>query len=74
MTGTGLLSAPAVFVSAGTIAAEVLWIDHKWTISKGARLPPFKRLEDAENFLDGLRKAGLPGQAPATANLDQRFA
>jgi adenylate cyclase len=41
-------------------AAEVLRIDPKWTISKGARLLPFKRPEDGEHFFDGLRKAGLP--------------
>jgi len=26
---------------------------------------PFKRQEDLERFLDGLRKAGLPENAPA---------
>jgi tetratricopeptide (TPR) repeat protein len=39
---------------------EVLRIDPKWTINKGARTLPFKRPEDAEHFFDGLRKAGLP--------------
>jgi adenylate cyclase len=41
-------------------AAEVLRIDPKFTISRSARLLPFKRPEDAEHFFDGLRKAGLP--------------
>jgi adenylate cyclase len=41
-------------------AAQVLRIDPKWTIHKGARLLPFKRPEDAEHFFDGLRRAGLP--------------
>jgi adenylate cyclase len=43
-------------------AAEVLRIDPNWTISKGARLLPFKRPEDAEHFFDGLRKSGLPDE------------
>jgi adenylate cyclase len=41
-------------------AAAVLKIDPKCTISKGARMLPFKRPEDAEHYLDGLRKAALP--------------
>jgi adenylate cyclase len=41
-------------------AAEVLRIYPKYTIGKAARLLPFKRPEDAEHFVDGLRKAGLP--------------
>jgi adenylate cyclase len=41
-------------------AAEVLRIMPKWTI-QGVAVPlnPCKRPEDAEHFLDGLRKAGL---------------
>ena len=42
-------------------AAEVLRIEPKWTIEGAqARLSCFKRTEDAEHVLDGLRKAGLP--------------
>jgi adenylate cyclase len=41
-------------------AAEVLRIDPKFTISRSARLLPFKRPEDAEHYFHGLRKAGLP--------------
>jgi adenylate cyclase len=41
-------------------AAELLRIDPKWTISKGARLLPFKRPADTEHFFGGLRNAGLP--------------
>ena len=46
---------------AGAEAAEVLRIDPKYTIDgTSRRLALFKRPEDAEHFLDGLRKAGLP--------------
>ena len=42
-------------------AAEVLRIDPKYTIDgTQKRLALFKRPEDVEHFLDGLRKAGLP--------------
>ena len=42
-------------------AAEALRIDPKYTIDgTQRRLALFKRPEDAEHFLDGLRKAGLP--------------
>jgi adenylate cyclase len=42
-------------------AAEVLRIDPKYTIDgTQKRLALFKRPEDAEHLLDGLRKAGLP--------------
>ena len=42
-------------------AAEVLRIDPKYTIDgTQRRLALFKRPEDVEHFLDGLRKAGLP--------------
>ena len=42
-------------------AAEVLRIDPRWTIvGAGMQLNAFKRTEDAEQFFDGLRKAGLP--------------
>jgi adenylate cyclase len=42
-------------------AAEVLRIDPKYTIDgTQRRLALFKRTEDVEHFLDGLRKAGLP--------------
>jgi adenylate cyclase len=42
-------------------AAEVLRIDPKFTIDgTQRRLALFKRPEDVEHFLDGLRKAGLP--------------
>jgi adenylate cyclase len=42
-------------------AAEVLRIDPKWTIAgSAARLFPFKRSDDTEHVLDGLRKAGSP--------------
>jgi len=42
-------------------AAEVLRIDPKWTIEgRAAQLYSFKRPEDVEHYLDGLRKAGLP--------------
>jgi adenylate cyclase len=49
------------FEEARREAAEALRIDPKWTIKgSGARLFPFKRPQDAEHFVDGLRKAGLP--------------
>lgn len=42
-------------------AAEILRIDPKYTIDGTQRqLALFKRTEDVEHFLDGLRKAGLP--------------
>jgi len=42
-------------------AAEALRIDPDFTIDRTRRqLSPFKRLEDAEHYFDGLRKAGLP--------------
>jgi adenylate cyclase len=42
-------------------AAEALRIEPRWTIEgAGTRLNTFKRMEDAEHFFDGLRKAGLP--------------
>jgi adenylate cyclase len=42
-------------------AAEVLRIDPKYTIDgTQRRLALYKRPEDAEHLLDGLRKAGLP--------------
>jgi adenylate cyclase len=42
-------------------AAEILRIDPKYTIDGTQRqLALFKRTEDIERFLDGLRKAGLP--------------
>ena len=41
-------------------AGEVVRIDPKWTINRGARILPFRRPEDVEHFFDGLRKAGLP--------------
>jgi adenylate cyclase len=42
-------------------AAEVLRLDPKYTIDRTQRrLALFKRTEDVEHFLDGLRKAGLP--------------
>jgi adenylate cyclase len=42
-------------------AAEVLRIDPKWTIEgRAEQLYPFKRPEDAEHYIDGARKAGLP--------------
>ena len=42
-------------------AAEVLRLDPKYTIDgTQRRLALFKRPEDVEHFLDGLRKAGLP--------------
>jgi adenylate cyclase len=42
-------------------AAEVLRIDPKYTIDgTQRRLALFKRPEDVEHLLDGLRKAGLP--------------
>ena len=42
-------------------AAEALRIEPKYTIEgTQARLSAFKRTEDAEHFIDGLRKAGLP--------------
>ncbi len=41
--------------------AEILRIDPKYTIEGTQRqLAQFKRAEDVEHFLDGLRKAGLP--------------
>jgi adenylate cyclase len=41
--------------------AEILRIDPKYTIDGTQRqLALFKRSEDTEHFLDGLRKAGLP--------------
>jgi adenylate cyclase len=42
-------------------AAAILRIDPKYTIDGTQRqLALFKRTEDVEHFLDGLRKAGLP--------------
>ena len=42
-------------------ADEVLRIDPKYTIDGTQKqLALFKRAEDVEHFLDGLRKAGLP--------------
>jgi tetratricopeptide (TPR) repeat protein len=41
-------------------AAEVLRIEPQYTIDTQLRRTPFKRPEDAEHFIDGLRKAGLP--------------
>jgi adenylate cyclase len=42
-------------------AAEILRIDPKYTIEGTQKqLALFKRTEDVERFLDGLRKAGLP--------------
>jgi len=42
-------------------AAEILRIDPKYTIDGTQRqLALFKRSEDVEHFLDGLREAGLP--------------
>jgi adenylate cyclase len=42
-------------------AAQILRIDPKYTIEGTQRqLALFKRTEDVEHFLDGLRKAGLP--------------
>ena len=42
-------------------AAEILRIDPKYTIEGTQRqLALFKRTQDVEHFLDGLRKAGLP--------------
>jgi adenylate cyclase len=42
-------------------AAEVLRIDPNYTIDgTQRRLALFKRPEDVEHLLDGLRKAGLP--------------
>jgi adenylate cyclase len=48
------------FDEARAEAAEMLRIDPKYTISRAARMLPFKRPEDAEHYFDGLRKAGLP--------------
>jgi adenylate cyclase len=61
----GCLGLTAAYAQLGKLeearaeAAELLRIDPKWTISKAARLLPFKRPEDAEHLFDGLRKAGL---------------
>lgn len=42
-------------------AAKLLRIDPKYTIDGTQRqLAQFKRIEDIEHFLDGLRRAGLP--------------
>ena len=42
-------------------AAEILRIDPKYTIDGTQKLlAQFKRTEDVEHFLDGLRKARLP--------------
>jgi adenylate cyclase len=42
-------------------AAEVLRIEPTWSNEGvGARIYVFRRIEDAEHFFDGLRKAGLP--------------
>ena len=63
----GHTSLAAVYAQLGKLeearaeAAEALRIEPKWTIEgTQARLYGFKRPEDAEHFLDGLRKAGLP--------------
>jgi adenylate cyclase len=40
-------------------AAELLRTEPEWTI-EGSKLRLFRRIEDAEHFFDGLRKAGLP--------------
>jgi len=46
---------------AQTEAVDVLRIEPQYTIERTqARLSPFKRSEDAEHLIDGLRKAGLP--------------
>jgi adenylate cyclase len=42
-------------------AAEVLRVDPSYTINTtGRRLAVFKNPSDAEHFIEGLRKAGLP--------------
>jgi adenylate cyclase len=42
-------------------AAEVLRIEPQWTnLRTGATIYVFRRLEDAQHLLEGLRKAGLP--------------
>jgi len=42
-------------------AAEVLRIEPTWSNKDtGTRIYVFRRPEDAEHLLDGLRKAGLP--------------
>jgi adenylate cyclase len=49
------------FEKAKAEAAEALRIEPKYTIEgTQARVSAFKRTEDAEHFIDGLRKAGLP--------------
>jgi adenylate cyclase len=41
-------------------AAEVLQINPRFTIESWKRLLVYKNPEDAEHFIDGMRKAGLP--------------
>jgi hypothetical protein len=42
-------------------AAEVLRIEPHWTnLGTGVAIYVFRRPEDTEHFLEGLRKAGLP--------------
>ena len=43
-------------------AAEILRITPEWTIATSTRLVGFKDPEDRKHYVDGLRKAGLPGK------------
>lgn len=45
--------------------AKFVEIEPQTTLELAAETMPFKRKEDLERFLDGLRKAGLPEKAPA---------
>jgi len=39
---------------------EILTRDPEFTLAKARRVTPYKRAEDMENYISGLRKAGLP--------------
>src|SRR5262249_51825007 len=64
---TGHVWSSAIYAQLGQLreahaaAAEVLRIDPTYTIEKTARLATFKDPKHPQHYLDGLRKAGLPG-------------
>jgi len=55
------------FESARKEAAAVLQIEPEFTIKGTATIfSPFRRMDDAEHLFEGLRKAGLPEERPAS--------